>query len=125
VTLWPDGTAAATIRSSSGWGGYDPGKLNFERAIVVSSNGMQALRKAVADIDFWNMQTRIPPTTFEHPDGMVEKIVCTDGTTVVVEAVANGKYHIVHRHCDQREQLRPVVTVFEHIAQRELMPAPY
>jgi hypothetical protein len=124
VTSWPTGGAGATTRMSSGWGGYDPGKLNFERATLVSSENLEALRNAFVEIDFWSLPTKTPPTRIEHPDGMVEMIICTDGTTIVIEAIAGGRYHIIHRHCDQREQLRPVVEVFERIAGRELMPLP-
>lgn len=124
VTRWPGDKAAATMRSSSGSGGYDPGRLSFERAFVVSSADVHELRNAMKEIDLWSMKTSIPPTTIEHPDGGVQMIVCADGTTVVIEAVASGNYHIVRRHCDQYEQLRPVVSIFERLAQRELIPPP-
>jgi hypothetical protein len=115
VTVERDGRARVFLKMGDGQAGYDPGRLDFKRIVAVSAANVGSLQTALSQLDFWNRPSTSRPTTTATPDG-VEMIVCTDGTSVIVEAVVGGRYHFVERHCDQREQLTPVLDAFRRIA---------
>lgn len=113
-------TSRAVVRMTDGWGGYGPGKLSFARVVAVSSADLVALRAALRVIDFWSMVRKAPLQRVIEPDGVEKVIVCADGTTIVLEAVAGGRYHMIHRGCSSTDDLSAVVDVFKRIAGRHL-----
>lgn len=113
-------SARAVVRMTDGWGGYGPGRLAFGRMIPVSNADIAGLRSAIDEVRFWQMPTDVPLREVIGEDGTVKVTVCADGTLVVIEALAGGRYHIVHRSCSSSDELRPVVDVFKHIARRHL-----
>ena len=84
IHIESDGTATAIAKRLTGKGGYDPGKLDFERTQTLTRKQVVALRTAIADNKFWQMATAL-----ERPG--------CDGTEWIFEAVRDGRYHIVTR----------------------------
>lgn len=74
---------------SSGQGGYDPGSLKERYTMELSQQATVALREAIDTVGFWDM-----PTTKREGVGF-------DGSQWIVEAVRNGRYHVVDRWSPQ------------------------
>lgn len=112
VTRWPSGSAAATVRLLTFT--KDPKQaLALERAVAVAPEDMQALRDAISKTSFWKLPT---PWYIEGPNGITAIPLCVDGTFIVIEAVSDGRYHVVLRGCGRKEDLRPIAEVFKRIA---------
>ena len=69
---------------TSGQGGYDSGTLKETQSIVLSRKASETLREVIDKIGFWDL-----PTT--------KRVVGVDGSQWIVEAVRNGRYHVVDR----------------------------
>jgi hypothetical protein len=54
-------------------------------------------------LSFWTLETN---EKVSEPNEKGEIILCLDSTTWTLEAVRNGKYHVVQRYCPPRAGLR-------------------
>lgn len=73
-------------RRLSGQGGYDAGKLDEQREITLSREDSAELQKRIDAMKFFVMPTE------DDTSG-------NDGEQWILEGVANGKYHVIHRWC--------------------------
>ena len=73
-------------RRLSGQGGYSLGKLDEQREIALSREDSTELKKRIGLLKFFEMPTE------DDTSG-------TDGEQWILEGVANGKYHVIHRWC--------------------------
>jgi hypothetical protein len=69
---------------TSGRGGYETGSLQETQSIELSRAAIERLSDFMDSIRFWNL-----PTTID--------VYGADGSQWIVEAVKNGKYHVVDR----------------------------
>jgi hypothetical protein len=72
-------------KSTSGKGGYEPGSLKESQSTDLSKAAIKTLHDLIDKIGFWDL-----PTTRTDIMGL-------DGSQWIVEAVKDGKYHIVDR----------------------------
>jgi hypothetical protein len=73
------------VVSLSGAGGYEPGKIEHDETLTLSTNQWAAFVKLVEKASFW--QT---PTKEKYEQGF-------DGSQWILEGQAAGKYHVVDR----------------------------
>src|SRR4051794_15824346 len=76
----------ATVRllQLDGAGGYDPGKIAINTQVPVGEREWDRLTTLASRAGIWDMPTRI--ADLGH-----------DGENLIVEGVADGKYHVVYR----------------------------
>jgi hypothetical protein len=119
VTVPTTGAAAATVRLTTGKGGYGAGKLAAEHAVSVAPEDVATLR-ATLDAAF----DRLPTDEIEAQKAVSdqEPVICTDGTLLVIERVRAGRYHAVLRHCFIEGALGPAIKIFNRIAHPYLPP---
>lgn len=78
------GHGILTIKVADGAGGYKPGKLIRNESAVMNDNVIRRLRSIIANSEFFEMAPVI-------------KDRGNDGSEWIVEAVSNGRYHVVAR----------------------------
>lgn len=71
-------------KSSSGSGGYEPGKLIIDKQKLISKENWDEFMKRLSQIDFWNLNTH-------------EKNWGMDGAQWILEGKKPTQYHIVDR----------------------------
>jgi hypothetical protein len=79
------GKGILTRKLTSGKGGYEPGSLKEKQSMDLSSAAIETLQDLIDKISFWKL-----PTTRTDVAGL-------DGSQWIVEAVKNGRYHVVDR----------------------------
>ncbi len=84
LTVAPDGSGTAVAKRLTGKGGYEPGKLDFERTYAITQKKVQTLRSTLAARKFWQMPTSL------------ERTVC-DGSEYIFEASRDNRYHVITR----------------------------
>lgn len=92
VDVQKDGTAILRVKTLSGQGGYDWGKLRTNTSRKLEPNEEETLFTTLADIGFWDLPARVE---FDDPYS-----VTLDGTEWVIEGVRNGECHAVSRYSD-------------------------
>jgi hypothetical protein len=112
VTRWPNGTAAATIRSLR-YRDDLKRELSSERAVIVSPEDAQALEAAFSETDYWKLTT---PWYIKGSTGIDAIPLCVDSTLLAIEAISDGRYHIVLRGCGRKEEIARIVEVMKRIA---------
>lgn len=80
-----DGSASLFVKRANGAGGYDPGQLDLDKTLPISSADTSKLLSDLVRMEFWNM-----PSYVEAGRGF-------DGSHWIVEGVSNGLYHVVDR----------------------------
>ncbi|MBK1867363.1 hypothetical protein [Taklimakanibacter albus] len=85
VTVRPDGTSELTTKKADGHGGYAPGKIVINKTTQIDKKETEILIETLERTKFWDLPT--------NESGLGE----TDGAQWIVEAVKDGKYHIVDR----------------------------
>src|SRR5271155_5834386 len=73
-------------RRLDGQGGSDPGKSAEEKDVQLSEADSSTLESTIAQLKFFEMPTD-------------EHLVGADGEEWILEGVAAGKYHVIHRWC--------------------------
>ena len=68
----------------SGAGGYDPGRLEYDKTIAITSEQWGRFLKLLAKASFWDTPTDERP----DPQGL-------DGSQWILEGLTKGKYHVV------------------------------
>lgn len=84
LVIRPDGTAVLTAKETGGHGGYAPGKLTRNRTVSLSEQRTRMFQERLRRLAIW----KLPAT---RPDMGV------DGAHWIVEAVKDGRYHVVDR----------------------------
>ena len=84
INVVKGGKSILIRKLTSGKGGYEPGSLQETQSIDLSRAAVETLLDFMDRIKFWNL-----PTTTD--------IYGADGSQWIVEAVKNGKYHVVDR----------------------------
>jgi hypothetical protein len=84
IDVVEEGKGILVRKLTSGKGGYDPGSLKEIQSMDLSSAAIEILQDLIDKISFWNL-----PTT--------KRVVGLDGSQWIVEAVRNGRYHVVDR----------------------------
>ncbi|MCA9663624.1 MAG: hypothetical protein KC486_35165 [Myxococcales bacterium] len=102
VKIRRSGRGVLIVRRASGWGGYDPGYLARARRVPLSRAKVRRLLFLLERADFW-----VSGATFGYPGR-------NDGTTVVLEAVRGGQYHVVHD--DYAGELAQIVRLLSRYA---------
>jgi hypothetical protein len=89
--------AGVTLRviRLSGEGGYDPGQIDYDESLTLTTNQWDEFTKLLEKASFWKL-----PTDEKDAGGL-------DGSQWVLEGQAAGKYHVVDRwtpaaHRDKR-----------------------
>jgi hypothetical protein len=80
----------------SGQGGYDPGHIDYDKTIAVTSDQWDRFSKLLVKTSFWGMP-REEKLTSVGPDGTEIVEVRCDGSQWVLEGLKKGKYHVVDR----------------------------
>jgi hypothetical protein len=101
----PAGTGKLTVRWKRGY--CAPGSLE-ERTFGVSREDVAKLRDAFALAAFWKM------TATEYMDPTVEHVVCSDGITIFVEGVKDGRYHRISRSCSSWSEAMDMIIGLLH-----------
>ena len=91
-------------RRLSGQGGYDVGKLVEQREIILSRDDSTELQKRIDALKFFVMPT--------EDDTLGE-----DGEQWMLEGVANGKYHVIHRWCPGYDPDKRGLKPFLHLCE--------
>jgi hypothetical protein len=85
----PDGTGTYITKELSGAGGYEPGRLILNRRTQQPAEYVRQVQlNYIEEIHFWALPTKVSP-----PDGKIG----LDGARWILEAIKDGKYHIVDR----------------------------
>jgi hypothetical protein len=114
VNVVPNGTGRLTMRSIPPYcGDRDPPIAEKQRAL--SAADVAVLREAYTRADFWHR------AKIEGNDGAdgVEAVVCTDGASVYLEAVRDGRHHRISRTCLWDKAIEDTKAVFHHIAREK------
>jgi len=93
-----DGNVLLFSKVCDGKGGYQPGKIMFDKYLTLTTGAIDICRKKVEEAAFWSQPTEI------KSEGL-------DGSEWIIEAVKNGKYHMVVRWSpdeDQSEKFRAI-----------------
>jgi hypothetical protein len=117
VNIWPGGDGRLTRRAVPP---YCNGKSTIDQKQVdLSKADIGELRALFVRSDFW----RMPELGDNHQPikgDNVERIVCSDGATVHVEAVRDGKHHRIVRGCDRWEDgVVDMVALFHRLAREK------
>jgi len=121
VVVGPSGEASATVRTSTGLGGYGAGTLTGDHAVRVSPEDLAVLRAELGE-SFRALHTDEQSNELDDEGKPVEHVTCSDGTASAFEVVRAGTYHLVFRGCSMEGQLGRAVETFKHIA-RPYLPA--
>jgi hypothetical protein len=79
-----DGTGKLTVKTASGAGGYQPGKLTENTSRSLTREETSKFLEQVKDVGFWALPSD-------------EKTLGFDGAQWIIEGVKDGKYHVVDR----------------------------
>lgn len=79
------GVRTLFVKQLNGAGGYDPGVLVVNRTIEIGAEDWDRFLRLLVEADYWRR-----PTADRSVDGL-------DGARWVLEAVKDGRYHIVDR----------------------------
>jgi hypothetical protein len=117
VNVWAGGDGRMTRR---GVPPYCNGKSRIDQKQVdLSKTEVDELRSLFARSDFW----RMPELGDNHQPiegDNVERIGCSDGATVYIEAVRDGKHRRIVRGCDIWEHsVRDMVALFHRLAREK------
>jgi hypothetical protein len=80
-----DGGALVRIKSTSGKGGYEPGRVVLDKTINVGKEQVDRFKSMLVDFGFWSL-----PATDSSRGGY-------DGAEWVFEGLKDGRYHVVER----------------------------
>jgi hypothetical protein len=86
VDIKADGSAELTTKVSNGAGGYEPGKLIENASRPLIQRQTDKFLATIKRLQFWELPTN------ETSEG-----VGCDGSQWIIEAVKDGKYHVVDR----------------------------
>ncbi len=87
IRIWADASAAQMrVVRLSGAGGYEPGQIESDTTLKVSSEDWKRFRGSVAKAQFWQTPTKEPNEELGF-----------DGSQWILEGRANDKYHVVDR----------------------------
>jgi hypothetical protein len=110
LTVAADGSGVAIAKRLSGEGGYNPGKIDFERTLKVTQKQVEALRATLAAQKFWQM-----PTAPERTG--------SDGMEYVFEGLRDNVYHVVTRWTPAAgDGYRALCVELLHLGQLEEVP---
>lgn len=84
IEVQKDNTGILTITENDGTGGSKPGKMNSINTTPISANEVLQFQQSIIQNKFWELPSS------EHSNGR-------DGAQWIVEAVEEGKYHLVDR----------------------------
>ena len=85
IRIWATADSAQMrVVRLSGAGGYDPGHVESDKTVKISSDNWKRFRDSVAKAQFWQMPTKDP-----HEE------LGLDGSQWILEGRVNGKYHVV------------------------------
>ena len=121
VVIGPSGEAMATVRTSTGLGGYGAGTLSGDHAVRVSPEDVAALRSDLGE-NFRALSADEQSDELDDEGKPIVHVICSDGTASAFEAVRAGTYHLVFRGCSMEKQLFRAAETFKHIA-RPYLPA--
>lgn len=108
VNVWPHGGGRMTLRSIPTYCS-SRGQPIEEKMYGLSSEDVAAVRRTFAELDFWN---RSP--FWNASEG--QEVTCSDGASLYIEAVREGRYHRIHRSCLWPERVEAVNELFHRLA---------
>jgi hypothetical protein len=101
------GGAMLVVTELTGAGGYEPGVIGMREERPLSGAEWNALTKALAGIDFWNMPTK-PPRSLDA--------IGMDGAQWILEGYRAGTYHVIDRWSPKSVTYRDVCLKFLALA---------
>lgn len=112
IEINKDGTSKLTSKEANGAGGYDPGRLVRNKTVVLDANTTSWFLGRLMESDYWNLPT------LERKD-----TVGVDGAQWVIEAVKDGKYHVVDRWSPENGAVRSLgIDMMTKLAKFKLIP---
>ncbi len=78
------GTGILIVKKTDGQGGYEPGKLVFNKTIKLDKDQTEKVLNQFKKLNFWSVPVK-------------DEVQGLDGTRWIVEGVQDGQYHIVDR----------------------------
>jgi hypothetical protein len=113
LTILPSWGNPVTIRLNviDGQGGYELGKLIEKGLAPVSAETLATFEQLFATLNFEKQATRDPTVGF-------------DGSTYVLEQVAEGRYHVIVRWTPSSDTSKRGLTEFQAVAQSMYRASP-
>jgi hypothetical protein len=103
IDVLKDGTAYFHQKIADGRGGYNPGKLFRDEKWKLTGSSLESFKKTFSEAAFFDQ------TVSEEMAGM-------DGSTWLIEAVINGRYHAIERWSPHTGAAWTIGTAFIKIA---------
>jgi hypothetical protein len=94
INIQKDGSAFLRVKTTSGAGGYEPGRMVVNKRKSLTSSNVGYLLSAMKELEFWSL-----PTNARSGSGL-------DGSDWILEGVRNGKYQVILRRNPKEDAFR-------------------
>lgn len=112
VAVNSDGTSRLTMKVTNGTGGYDPGRLVKSEIYALTRATTDLFLKSLEDNRLWQLAS------------VDRSLIGADGAAWVIEAVKDGKYHVVDRWSPNDGPIRVIGSVMLYRLAKLKIPGP-
>jgi hypothetical protein len=109
LNVRPDGSGVLSVKVASGTAGFSPGSLRENRTVAVNQQQVRAFQIQVDQVGFWRL-------------GREVKSGGNDGSQWIIEAVKDGKYHLVDRWSPKTGAVRSLGLTLAMVVARMNIP---
>lgn len=108
IDINPDDSAMLTSKMTSGYDGYDPGKLIINKSHELPKDKVQTFLDFLERSNYWSMKTEDINTEW------------LDGDQWILEGIKGNKYHIANHWCSESEVFRDAALYLIDISQLKI-----